>query len=360
MGDFLVSKDIVIKSHKGKYKVEFTSSWKKILRSYEKSSTVFIVDANIANLYKDDFGNVLTNQNHILIEASEENKSLDKFPGYINQLTSLGLKRGHTLVAIGGGITQDITCFLASTMFRGLDWIFFPTTLLAQSDSCIGSKSSINSGKIKNILGTFTPPKNIVLDVSFLDSLERKDLHSGIGEMIKVHAIHSKESFDHIQNFLEILQNKKVMEDFIYDSLLFKKELIEIDEFDTGPRNVMNYGHSFGHAIESATDYEIPHGIAVTIGMDMANYVASNLGVSSEEHFKRMHLLLEDNASLYRNTFIDPNLLLKALVKDKKNTSTQLRLILPNTEGEITIGLYDKSPELEKSIHTYCNRSNYF
>ena len=357
MEDFLVSRDIVIQSHKGSYKVEFTPSWQKILRSYDKSSTVFIIDDNIANLYRDDFGDLLTNHNHMLIEASEENKSLDKFPGYIDALTYLGLKRGHTLVAIGGGITQDITCFLASTMFRGLDWIFYPTTLLAQSDSCIGSKSSINSGKIKNILGTFTPPKNIVLDVSFLDSLEKKDLHSGIGEMIKVHAINSKDSFNHIKKyFLEILQNKKVMEGFIYDSLLFKKELIEIDEFDTGPRNVMNYGHSFGHAIETATNYEIPHGIAVTIGMDMANYVAFNLGVTSEEHFKRMHPLLEDNSSLYRKTCIDPELLLAALAKDKKNTSTQLRLILPNFEGEITIGLYDKSPELEKAVQTYCNK----
>ena len=100
------------------------------------------------------------------------------------------------MVAIGGGIIQDITCFLASTMMRGLPWIFYPTTLLAQSDSCIGSKSSINSGEVKNILGTFTPPNKVIIDINFLKSLEEKDILSGIGEMIKVHAINSPESFD--------------------------------------------------------------------------------------------------------------------------------------------------------------------
>ena len=180
-----MSKDIQIKSHKGEYKVEFTSSWEKVFKTYDQNSTFFVIDSNIARLYEGSLESILMNQPHLLVEASEENKSLDKFPGYIDALASLGLKRGHTLVAIGGGITQDITCFLASTMFRGLDWIFYPTTLLAQSDSCIGSKSSINSGKIKNILGTFTPPKNIILDVSFLDTLQKEDVHSGIGEMIK-------------------------------------------------------------------------------------------------------------------------------------------------------------------------------
>ena len=179
-------------------------------------------------------------------------------------------------------------------MFRGLDWDFFPTTLLAQSDSCIGSKSSINSGNIKNILGTFTPPKKIILDVSFLKTLEEKDIYSGIGEMIKVHAINSPESFDQInQSYDKILEDPESMVQFIRASLLFKKRLIELDEFDVGPRNVMNYGHSFGHAIETATNYGIPHGIAVTIGMDMANFVASKLGVTSLSNFERMHALLD-------------------------------------------------------------------
>lgn len=355
MEALFVSKDIVIDSHKGRYKVCFTDSWDKELSSYNISNTVFLIDKNIVELYEDKLKEILSSDRHLQIEASEENKSLEKFPGYIKSLVNLGVKRGNTLVAIGGGITQDITCFLATTMMRGLPWIFYPTTLLAQSDSCIGSKSSINSGSIKNILGTFTPPKEILLDVSFLKTLEQKDIYSGIGEMIKVHAINSPESFNEIKESYEYLLNdQKVMQSFIYQSLIMKKRLIEIDEFDEGPRNVMNYGHSFGHAIETATNYLIPHGIAITIGMDMANFVASKLGITSKDNFERMHGLLDKNSKHYRKERIDCDLLLKALSKDKKNTSSQLRLILPNKESEISIGLYDKSIKLEDSVREYC------
>ena len=349
-----VSKSITINSHKGAYEVNFSEDWIRNINNYDLESSFFIIDSCIAKLYEKSLKNILKNK-YYLIEANEKNKSLEKFPGYIEDLTNLGLKRGNKLVAIGGGITQDITCFLASTMFRGLDWDFYPTTLLAQSDSCIGSKSSINSGNIKNILGTFTPPKQIILDVSFLNTLEQKDIFSGIGEMIKVHAIHSPESFDEInQSYEKILEDPERMEQFIHASLIFKKKLIELDEFDIGPRNVMNYGHSFGHAIETATNYGIPHGIAVTIGMDMANFVASRLGVTSTSNFERMHALLDKNCSTYRKTKIDPDRLLEALAKDKKNTSSQLRLILPNLEGEISIGLYDKSNELNQAVKDYC------
>ena len=349
-----VSKNIKISSHKGVYEVNFTQDWSQTLKEYNIESTFFIIDSAIADLYKIQLETVFNNK-YYLIEANEKNKSLEKFPGYLEDLINLGLKRGNKLVAIGGGITQDIACFIASTMFRGLDWDFYPTTLLAQSDSCIGSKSSINSGNIKNILGTFTPPKKITLDVNFLQTLDKKDIFSGIGEMIKVHAIDSPESFNQINDsYGEILKERASMERFIYASLIFKKKLIELDEFDTGPRNVMNYGHSFGHAIETATNYRIPHGIAITIGMDMANYVASRIGVTTPLNFERMHKLLDKNCSMYRETTIDSELLLDALSKDKKNTSSQLRLILPNLEGEISIGLYDKSSELQDAVRDYC------
>jgi len=134
---------------------------------------------------------------------------------------------------------------------------------------------------------------------------------------------------------------------------LMKKKIIEIDEFDRGPRNVMNYGHSFGHSIESATNYAIPHGIAVTIGMDLANYVAAELGVSSFSQFERMHDVLDKNCEGYRNVSVDIDLLLDALAKDKKNSATQLKLIFPATDGKIDIGFYDNNDSLLKSIHKY-------
>jgi 3-dehydroquinate synthase len=351
-----VSNQITIKSHKGEYSVSFIRGGMDQLNENPIENAIYIVDQNIAKLYGDRLSSILSAR-VVIIKANEENKSLNYFPYYVEELVKLNVKRGQMLVAVGGGIIQDITCFLATTMMRGLPWAFYPTTLLAQSDSCIGSKSSINSGDIKNILGTFTPPKFIVVDVDFLQTLKMKEIHSGIGEMIKVHAIDSPKSFDRIANsYEEIIVNFDSMESYIYSSLLMKKELIEIDEFDTGPRNVMNYGHSFGHAIETATNYEIPHGIAVTIGMDIANYFAADVGVSTWAHFERMHPIMEENCTSYRHIKIDTELLIAALKKDKKNSATQLRLILPDKNGNISIGLYDNNELLSNAINKYFSK----
>ena len=346
--------EINIQSHRGAYRVAFDNNGIEALNRSPIKNALYIVDENIYRLYGDQLERIFVDGRVVRIEATEENKSIDKISSYISSMVAQGIKRGEPLVAIGGGITQDITCFLAATMMRGLPWTFYPTTLLAQADSCIGSKSSINSGLLKNILGTYTPPNEVVIDVSFLDTLKDEDIFSGVGEMLKVHAIHAPESFDNIaKEYDRIFEEKKLMKDFIHDSLLFKKALIEVDEFDQGPRNVMNYGHSFGHAIESATDFGIPHGVAVTIGMDVANYVAAELGVSKWQHFERMHNVLEKNSRVAANIQIDVDKLINALSKDKKNSATQFRLVLPDQKGRIMVDLYDNNDHLRDAITNY-------
>jgi 3-dehydroquinate synthase len=353
MVGFRVSSQIKIKSHKGEYSAKFIRGGMDQLNRNPIEDAIYLIDQNIAKLYAKRLNNILSAR-VLIIKANETNKSLSYFPNYIKELVKLNIKRGQMLVAIGGGVIQDITCFLATTLMRGLPWAFYPTTLLAQADSCIGSKSSINSGDIKNILGTFTPPKFIVIDIDFLQTLKTKEIYSGIGEMIKVHAINSPKSFDKIASSYEkIIVDFKFMENYIHNSLLMKKKLIEDDEFDTGPRNIMNYGHSFGHAIETATNYKIPHGIAVTIGMDLANFFAADVGVSTWGHFERMHSLLEKNCYSFRHIRIDSDLLVAALKKDKKNSATQLRLILPNKNGDISIVPRDNNKVLSKSINKY-------
>jgi 3-dehydroquinate synthase len=356
---FPVSSDIIIKSHKGEYSAIFSDGGMDLLNDNPIQNSIYIIDKNIVRLYHDRLINIIDNERILIIEATETNKSLNCFPAYIESLVGLNIRREQKLVAIGGGIIQDITCFLAATLMRGLTWVFYPTTLLAQADSCIGSKSSINSGDIKNILGTFTPPNKVIIDVGFLKTLGDKDICSGVGEMLKVHAIDSPESFDEISgNYQNIIDTTSVMENFIYRSLIMKKRLIEIDEFDQDARNVMNYGHSFGHAIETATNYSIPHGVAVTIGMDLANYVAAKLGVTTAAHFERMHDVLYKNSQLYRNVSIDVNILMLALSKDKKNSNTQLRLILADKDGIIKIGLYDNNDKLNSIVVEYISKYN--
>lgn len=333
------SDPITIASHRGPYRVRFQLGLRPedvalpaLSEGQAKGRAHYLVDARLAREYRSELAGVL--ESALLIEATEKAKSLESFPAYVDRLVEAGTRRGDALVAIGGGIVQDITCFLAATMLRGLDWHFVPTTLLAQADSCIGSKSSINSGEAKNILGTFTPPKTVLVAARFLDTLEEKDLRSGIGEMLKVHAIEGPDSFDRFaRDYPRLLSERAVLLGHVRRSLLIKQRLIELDEFDRGPRQVMNYGHSFGHAIESATQFGVPHGIAVTLGMDMANFCAAELGRSPKAHFERMHPVLRENYAGFESRQVPLDPFLRALHKDKKNTQDKLGLILPDREG---------------------------
>jgi 3-dehydroquinate synthase len=332
-----------ILSHKGRYVARFQEGCFSDLIRADLSKRVFIVDSKVARLYAKPLERVLTSGSCLQIEATEENKSLDRFPGYIQELVSMGIRRGDTLVAVGGGIIQDITCFLAATVFRGLDWIFYPTTLLAQSDSCIGSKSSINVGALKNLLGTFTPPKEVWIDPLVLKTLSEAEICSGIGEMLKIHIIDGPASFDQIAaDYDRILRDPACLLHTVQHSLEIKKRFIEVDEFDRGIRNVLNYGHSFGHAIEAATEFGVPHGIAVTLGMDLANYVAMRLGVTSLEHFERMHPVLRKNYLQFEKHPVPFDGFLNGLSKDKKNSHDQLGLILPAQDGIPARGFYSK------------------
>ena len=240
------------------------------------------------------------------------------------------------LIAIGGGIIQDITCFLAATLLRGIDWKFYPTTLLAQADSCIGSKSSINAGTAKNILGTFTPPREVFVSTRVLNTLDEKDVRSGVGEMLKVHAIDGVASFDRIAgDYEDLFVSPNVMMMYIRRSLEIKKGYIETDEFDRGSRNIFNYGHSFGHAIEAATDFAIPHGIGVTIGMDMANFVSGEIGFGDQGLHASRHGILKRNFAGFEKYPVPMEAFLSAISKDKKNVGSDLMLILPDRDARL-------------------------
>lgn len=325
-----MSEKLNIQSHKGVYSVFFDNQLLTNAEQLLVGEPHFLIDANVARLYADKLRSVLDHKNTVVIEATEANKSIERIIPIFERLVANSVRRDHTLVAIGGGIIQDITCFIASTLLRGMTWKFVPTTLLAQADSCIGSKSSINLGKTKNILGTFNPPNEIFICADFLDTLEGKDIRSGIGEILKVHAIDSAAAYDRLAADYESLQtDQNVLVAYIRQALLIKRRFIEVDEFDRGVRNIFNYGHSFGHAIEAATDFGVPHGIAVTMGMDMANRIAVLRGLLPEQHYLRMHPVLHKNYAPFANTSIPLDDMLSALMKDKKNTSSKLVLIFP-------------------------------
>jgi len=340
----LVSEEsMIIKSHKGKYSVTLCEKGTEhLVKNLPDKNYHIIIDKLVAELYSDELNLILNHDSVLQIEALESNKSLEKMPEYVTHLVNMQVRRDDILIAIGGGIIQDITCFLAATLLRGLDWYFYPTTLLAQADSCIGSKSSINCGDSKNLLGTFTPPKKVIIGSNFLETLNDRDVRSGVGEMLKVHGISGKEAFDEISSkYNDLFVDRDIMQTFIRHSLEIKKKYIEIDEFDKGPRNIFNYGHSLGHAIEAATHFLIPHGIAITIGMDMANWLSPQISDGDVKHYHRMHGVLSRNYCGFEDVDIPINKFMSALIKDKKNIG----------KGEVTLILPDKNAIIKKKSY---------
>lgn len=329
-------KKLNIKSHIKDYSLEFTDSYVDLLRKDYDKNFFIIIDKNIKKLYRKQLNQILSKYPYLELKASESIKTLESAKIIIKYLIENNIKRNYALVAIGGGTIQDITAFVASILYRGVDWIFYPTTLLAQSDSCIGSKTSINVDSYKNQVGNFYPPRKIYINTAFLKTLSLKDIKSGLGEIIKVHLLDGLQSLHYIkENYGNSLLDPKVMEKLIFRSLEIKKDVIEKDEFDTGYRNIMNYGHTFGHALESLTGYKLCHGQAITIGMDISNYLSRNLGYIQENRYKEMREILAKNWPSYNLKNIDFDLFFKCLTKDKKNIGNSIAAIITKGPGRM-------------------------
>jgi len=330
--------NFIVKSNIHDYEVNFIDNVKKTLETELKEGDFIIIDNKVKSLYPDWFKDVLVNYNYIGIDAGESQKSYQEVEPVINSLIERGFRKNHRLIAIGGGITQDVTAFIASILYRGVQWYFFPTTLLAQGDSCIGSKTSINFGKFKNQVGGFYPPNKIYVEPKFLNTLPFKELQSGLGEMAHYFVVAGEEDFDRYKrDYEQALVDKNVLRGVIARSLEIKKSYIEIDEYDENERQVFNYGHSFGHAIESLTSYGIPHGIAISVGMDMSNFVSMKKGYITSEVRQNSRELFEKIWDGYANQVkrLDIDSYLVALSKDKKNKGPLLGLILNKGYGKV-------------------------
>lgn len=328
--------NFTVKSKIQDYEVMFISNTKKVLEEEIVDGDFIIVDNNITKLYPDELRNVLGKSNYLGITATEMQKSYQGSIPIIQNLINSGFRKNNRLVAIGGGITQDVTAFIASILYRGVSWLFFPTTLLAQGDSCIGSKTSINFGDYKNQIGGFYPPRKIFINLDFLNTLPTSDLKSGLGEMCHYFIVAGREEFFYFKNrYSKAFEDKTIIAELIAKSLAIKKKYIEIDEYDQNVRQIFNYGHSFGHAIESLTNYAVPHGIAVCFGMDMANFISVKLGYLSESIRDEVRVLLAQIWADYDISGVPIDMFKKALSKDKKNVGHELRLILNKGYGNI-------------------------
>lgn len=330
--------DFTIKSNLTDYDVIYQDFGS--LSTFVNSKNDFlIVDEIPFKLFSEKFTEVLPVERIIIVKAVEKNKTLDHAMVIIKKIMKSGITKRTRILAVGGGIIQDLAGFIASILYRGISWYFFPTTLLAQADSCIGAKTSINFGAFKNLIGTFYNPTKVIISTGFLKSLNQRDYFSGIGEIVKLHIIGGPEKIDTlIQEKDKLLErNLNALSQVINTSLQIKKSYIEKDEFDQNIRNLLNYGHCIGHAIEFSTKFKIPHGQAVTIGIILANRISVSRGELKAITADRLECELLNHFVDVENLSIKLKLaeIISAMKRDKKRVGENLVVIWYSDKGEV-------------------------
>ena len=322
--------DLTIHSRLHDYKVRFQNN-KNFIEDLSKiENGVFVVDKNVWDNYGKSALSSIPESRLIVQESKESIKNMDTVCALYKKIMEFAPRKNMVLISMGGGIIQDITGFVASTLYRGITWIFVPTTLLAQVDSCIGAKTSLNFCQFKNLVGSFFPPNEIYLFPALLNTLTEEDYYSGVGELVKLQLMAGEEQAKSFIHKLPAIERREegVLLDCIGSCLRIKQSFIEEDEFDTGRRNLLNYGHCFGHAIESSTNFAVPHGQAVVLGMMLANRVSVHKGLlsSEKEQFILNNMLKPVLKTKVSHISVENTL--KAMHQDKKNIGKKLSLIM--------------------------------
>jgi len=355
----MIPNAISIESGTKNYRVEFVSARDEIVNQLKAiKNLVVITDKEIEKLYPDFINEIKEFAPTYAMVASEENKTLTGAEFILKQLQALNATKSTTIVAIGGGIIQDLVSFCTHIYYRGLPFVFIPTTLLAMCDSCIGGKNGLNYNGFKNQLGAFHPPEKVIIWSGFVNTLTKDAIYSGYGEIVKLMLIDSEEAYLNVKNTIESegFNNSKLL-DHIHQSLLIKKRFIEEDEFDNGVRRILNYGHTLGHALELATNYEVPHGIAVARGIDMVNFIASEHGLLPKAIYENIRTFIQAYFHCEMKPSVSAEILLQNARKDKKTAEGKLNMILMEDYGKFHVKPVLLNETLDGIVCDYLKRS---
>lgn len=319
---------MIIKSAMGDYGIDFYQSLKAAKADDAfcdgRPGKFFIVDEYFSQMI-DVRGPVY------LVDAHEDNKDLSMVHDIVAWMQMKGADKNALLIAIGGGIVQDLATMAAHIYRRGIKLMLVPTTLLAQADSCIGAKCGLNVRGSKNQIGCFHAPTKIVICASFLDTLDDLAIQSGWGEILKLLLIGGSYEIMKIAGLrgphLPLL---------IWTALGVKKQYIEEDEFDQGRRVVLNYGHTFGHALEAVTANQVPHGVAVAWGIDVANYIGrGELGRSDD--YKEIKQFIREKLPYEIPGRLTAEQLLAEVANDKKSVGDLVTMVFMERPGKFTL-----------------------
>ena len=304
---------------------------------------VIVTDPTVKSLYGNVLKQSLTRGGFkvaiLQIPEGEEQKSLETAGRLYDELSNFYAERATPILALGGGVIGDVAGFVAATYLRGVPLIQIPTTLLAQVDSSIGGKVAVNYGKLKNKIGAFYQPRLVISDINILETLTPGELSDGLAEAIKYGVIWDEDFLAYFERNIDQVKSLdgRALEIVVFRSAKIKAEVVEKDERDLGLRNILNYGHTIGHAIESVSDFKVQHGEAVAIGMLAAGRISNKLGIFDRNELVRLKNVIE-RANLPTEI---PNLevekIIQAMKHDKKILKGKIRFILPKSIGNVFI-----------------------
>jgi len=332
-----------VKSSPRPYRVSFYSgdgAGERLVQEIKHHrAPLLLIDENIFNLYLRGLPKV-DQVPTFLVNAIEENKGISTVLEVIDFLEKNEATKSSMLYVVGGGILQDLGAFAGYIYKRGIPWTYVPTTLLGQGDSSVGGKTALNHKKTKNLLALFSAPRKIITDTGFLKTLPKDDWFSGIGEIFRLCITGGKDFVDVFDRELDafLKGDMEATSRLIATSLSAKKAIVEFDEFELDLRRSMNYGHSFGHALEALTDYKISHGVGVSIGILVENEIAFKRGLfskSERDYLLRLGLRIIPKSSMdkFKNANLDG--IIDLLKRDKKAEGAVLKLATLESIGQM-------------------------
>jgi len=323
------------------------ASWRPALRGRH---ALVVTSETVAPLYLARVLPALAGLRHatVVLPDGEAHKTLASATRVFDALAALGATRDACIVALGGGVVGDLAGFAAACWMRGIDFVQMPTTLLAMVDSSVGGKTGVNLAAGKNLVGAFHQPRAVIADTDTLASLPAREYRAGLAEVVKYGAIGDAALFAWLEQNATALANRDpaAMAAAIHASCLHKAAVVARDEHEQGERALLNFGHTFGHALEAATGYgTLLHGEAVAIGMLLAARLSARLGRAPAEDAARLGTLLAKLGLSCALPAGDPERLVALMRLDKKNLAGQLRLVLWRGIGaaEVVTGIPDSA-----------------
>jgi 3-dehydroquinate synthase len=313
----------------GIVKTILDANFENIAAQHPKEKIIILTDETIFALHEQKFKNYAV----LKIGGTEKNKTQTTIDSIVSQMLEMDIDKSFMLVGVGGGVVTDMAGYVASIYKRGIKLGLVPTTILGMTDAAIGGKNGVNVGLYKNMVGTTYQPQFILYDFSFLETLPKAEWTNGFAEIIKHACIKDAHMFEELaaHNIDYYFDNKNAIATLIEKNVALKMAVVVNDEHETGERYLLNFGHTFGHAVENL--YNLPHGHAVSIGMILAAKVSEEMNnFESLSKEKLVQLLQQYGLPVYLE--IDKEQVLFSLKKDKKRAGDAINFVLLNSIGD--------------------------